>query len=77
MVELIPYLVGGAALVRAKHDDIGSGVREFLSVKLLVLLEKLHIGTTTDQRVYPEPLSVMWKNERRRSSDLLCGLTSY
>lgn len=46
-----PYLIGGTALVRAKHNDIGGGVGEFLGVKLLVLLEKLHVGATADQGV--------------------------
>ena len=52
IAELVSYLVGGTALVRAKHDHIGGGVGEFLSMKLLVLLEKLQVGTTADERVF-------------------------
>ena len=46
------YLVGGTALVRTKHDHVGGSVGELLGVKLLVLLEKLEVGTTADQGVY-------------------------
>lgn len=49
---MVMYLVGGTALIGAKHDDVGGGVGEFIGVELLVLLEKLHVGTTTDQGVY-------------------------
>lgn len=40
-------LVGGAALVRAEHDDVGRGVGELFGVEGLVVLEELHVGTTT------------------------------
>lgn len=46
-----PYLVGSTALVRAKHDDVGSSVGEFLGVKLLVLLEELQVGAATNEGV--------------------------
>ena len=39
-------LVGGTTLVRAKHDDVGRGVGELLTMELLVLLEELHVSTT-------------------------------
>jgi hypothetical protein len=39
------YLVGGAALVGAKHDDIGGGVGELLGLELLVVTKKLHVCT--------------------------------
>lgn len=52
IVELVSYLVGGTALVRAKHDHIRGGIGEFLSVELLVLLEKLQVGTTADEGVF-------------------------
>ena len=45
------YLVGGTALVGTKHNHIGSGVGELLGVELLVLLEKLQVGTTANQSV--------------------------
>ena len=44
-------LVSGTALVRAEHDDIGSAVGELLLVELLVLLEKLKVGTAANQGV--------------------------
>ena len=43
------YLVGGTTLVGAKHDYVGRGIREFLSVKLLVVAQELHICTTAFQ----------------------------
>ena len=45
------YLVGGTALVGTEHDHVGGGVGELLGMKLLVVLEELHVGTTADQRV--------------------------
>jgi hypothetical protein len=36
--NVVTNLVGSTALVRAKHDDVWGGVREFLLVELLVLL---------------------------------------
>jgi hypothetical protein len=47
----LPYLVGSTALVGTKHDNIGSAVRELFLVELLVLLEKLEVRTTANQRV--------------------------
>lgn len=47
----MPYLVGGTALVGAKHYHVGGSVGELLGMKLLVLLEKLEVGTTADQGV--------------------------
>ena len=46
------YLVGSTALVGTKHDDIGRRVRKFLGVESLIVLEELHISTTTFQSVY-------------------------
>lgn len=40
------YLVSGATLVWSEHDDVGGGVGEFLGLKLLVVLKKLHVGAT-------------------------------
>lgn len=45
------YLVSSTALVRAKHDHVGSGVGELLLVELLVLLEELEVGSTAHQGV--------------------------
>ena len=45
------YLVGATALIGTKHDHIGRGVGEFLGVKLLVLLEKLQVGATTNKGI--------------------------
>lgn len=50
------HLVGSSTLVGTEHDDIWSSIGELLSVKLLVILEKLHVGTTADQRVLPGAL---------------------
>jgi hypothetical protein len=47
MDQIISYLVRGTALVGTKHDNIWRSVGEFFSVKLLVVLEKLHVGATT------------------------------
>lgn len=46
------YLVRGAALVRAKHDNVRRCVREFLGVKCLVILKKLQVRSTTFETVY-------------------------
>jgi hypothetical protein len=45
------YLVGGTALVGTEHDHVGGAVGELLLVELLVVLKKLQVGTTADQRV--------------------------
>lgn len=42
----ITYLVGSTALVGTEHDNVGRAVGEFLSVKRLVILEELHVGST-------------------------------
>jgi hypothetical protein len=34
-------------LVRTEHDNVRRSIGELLAVQLLVLLEELHIGTTT------------------------------
>ena len=39
------YLVGRAALVWTEHDHIWGGIRELLSVQLLVVLQQLHISS--------------------------------
>jgi hypothetical protein len=44
-VEMV-YLVGGTALIRSEHDDVGRGVGEFLGVKGRVVLEELQVRTT-------------------------------
>jgi hypothetical protein len=46
------YLVGGTTLVRAKHDHVGRRVGELLGVESFVVLEELHVGTTTFQTIY-------------------------
>jgi hypothetical protein len=40
-------LVGGAALVGTEHDDVGRGVGELFGVEGAVILEELHVGTST------------------------------
>ena len=40
-------LVGGTALVGAKHDDVGRSVGELFGVERLVVLEEFHVCTTT------------------------------
>jgi len=45
-------LVGGTALVGTEHDDVGGGVGELLGVKGAVVLEELHVGTTTLETSY-------------------------
>jgi hypothetical protein len=45
------YLVGGTALVRTKHDNVRGGIREFVLVELLVLLEELEVGATALEAV--------------------------
>jgi hypothetical protein len=40
-------LVGGTALVGAKHDDVGRSVGKLFSVECLVVLEEFHVCTTT------------------------------
>jgi hypothetical protein len=40
-------LVGVATLIRAKHDYVGRGVREFILVESLVVPKELHIRSTT------------------------------
>lgn len=45
------YLVGSTTLVGTKHDHVGRSVRELVEVELLVVLEKLQVGTTADQGV--------------------------
>jgi hypothetical protein len=51
-MQSCPYLVGGTALVRAEHDDVGRSIGELLGVKCLVVLEQLHVRTTALQAVY-------------------------
>lgn len=46
-----PHLVGSTALVGTKHDHIGRGIGEFLSMELLVFLKELQVGTTADQGI--------------------------
>lgn len=45
------YLVGGTTLVGTEHDHVGRRVRELVEVELLVVLEKLQVGTTADKGV--------------------------
>lgn len=45
--EVNPVVV--AALVGAKHDDIGGGVAELVLVESLVVAQELHVGTTAVQ----------------------------
>jgi hypothetical protein len=40
-------LVGGTALVGAKHDDVGRSVGELFGVERLVVLEEFHVCATT------------------------------
>lgn len=40
-------LVGGTALVGAKHDDVGRSVGELFGVERLVVLEEFHVCTAT------------------------------
>ena len=40
-------LVGGATLVGTEHDDVGRGVGELFGVEGAVILEELHVGTST------------------------------
>lgn len=40
-------LVGGAALVGTEHNDVGRGVGELFGVEGAVILEELHVGTST------------------------------
>lgn len=44
-------LVGVAALVGTKHDDVGSGIGELLTVKVLVFPEELQVGTAALEAV--------------------------
>jgi hypothetical protein len=46
------YLVGSTALVRTEHDDVGGSVGELIGVERRVVLEKLHVRTTTLQTIY-------------------------
>ena len=40
-------LVGGTALVGTKHDNVGRGVGELFGVKCAIVLEELHVCTST------------------------------
>jgi hypothetical protein len=40
-------LIGGATLVGTEHDDVGGGVGELFGVEGAVILEELHVGTST------------------------------
>jgi hypothetical protein len=50
--SVTPYLVGGTALVGAKHDDVRGAVGELLGVEGLVVLEELHVGSTALETVW-------------------------
>jgi hypothetical protein len=65
------YLVGSSTLVRTEHDDIRRGVGELLSMKLLVILKELHVGTTADQRVLPSNRLANRLGQRKRRSHTL------
>lgn len=58
------YLVGGTALVGTKHDHVGGSVRELIGAELLVVLEELHVGTTADQGVFTETVSIEMRAQR-------------
>jgi len=45
-------LISGTALVRPEHDDVRRGIGELLGVESLVVLEKLHIRSTTLEVIY-------------------------
>jgi hypothetical protein len=45
-------LVGGAALIGAKHDDVGRSVGELFGVECLVVLEEFHVCTTTFKTIF-------------------------
>jgi hypothetical protein len=61
------YLVGGTALIRTEHDDVRRGVRELLGVERLVVLEELHVCTTTLEAVC-DRVSIRSRSCRMRSS---------
>jgi hypothetical protein len=44
-------LVGSAAFIRPKHDDIGRSVGELFRMKRLVVLEEFHVCTPTFETV--------------------------
>jgi hypothetical protein len=49
--KCMSYLVGSTALVGTEHDDVGGSVGELVSVERRVVLEKLHVCTTTLQAI--------------------------
>ena len=51
LVHVQKYLIRCATLVRAKHDNVGRRVGELFGVELLVVLEQLHVGSTTLQSI--------------------------
>jgi hypothetical protein len=59
-------LVGGTALVGAKHDNVGGCVGEFVLVELLVLLEELEIGTTTLKAIWAMSVCIILNSMRHR-----------